>query len=99
MVLAGIPAAAALRAGTINAARALGVDERLGTVEVGKYADLLVVTGDPLADITDTRNGHVVVRSGRVYDPERLFESVRGELGPAGPGDANWWKGNLRLGR
>lgn len=99
MVLAGIPNAAALRAGTINAARALGVDERLGTVEVGKYADLLVVTGDPLDDITDTRRAHVVIRSGRSYDPSDLLDSVAGELGPKGPEESDWWKGNLRLGR
>ncbi len=99
MVLAGIPNAAALRAGTINAARALGVDGRLGTVEQGKYADLLIVRGDPLTEITDTRNGHVVIRAGRVYDPAALFDSVRGKLGPRGDADAGWWKGNLRLGR
>ncbi len=99
MVLAGIPNADALRAGTINAAHALGVSDRLGTIEPGRYADLLVVRGDPLTSITDTRNGHVVVRSGRVYRPEELFESVRGALGPEGPDDADWWKGNLRLGR
>lgn len=99
MVLAGIPNAAALRAGTINAARALGVDGRLGTVEQGKYADLLIVRGDPLTEITDTRNGHVVIRAGRVYDPAALFDSVRGKLGPQGDADAAWWKGNLRLGR
>lgn len=99
MVLAGIPNAGALRAATINAARALGVDQRLGTVEVGKYADILVVRGDPLAEITDTRNGHVVIRSGRVYEPQRLLRSVRGRLGPSGPDEADWWKGNARLGR
>ena len=99
MVLAGIPNAAALRAGTINAARAMGMGERLGTIEAGKYADLLVVRGDPLTTITDTRNGHVVVRAGRVYDPARLFRSVQGRLGPTGEGDADWWKGNVRLGR
>ena len=99
MVLAGIPNAAALRAGTINAARALGVDQRLGTVSAGKYADLLIVRGDPLTRITDTRNGHVVVRSGRVYDPRELFDSVRGSLGPSDGTEADWWKGNTRLGR
>lgn len=98
MVLAGIPNAGALRAATGNAAKALGVDERLGTLEVGKYADLYVVRGDPLNEITDTRHGHVVIRSGRVHEPRRLFDTVRGALGPAGPGEADWWKGNLRLG-
>ena len=99
MVLAGLPNAVALRAGTVNAARALGVSERLGTVAVGKYADLLIVEGDPLSTITDTRNGFRVVRSGRVYDPAELFDSVRGRMGPPSAGDASWWKGNLRLGR
>ena len=98
LVLAGIPNEAALRAGTINAARALGVDARLGTIEVGKYADLLIVRGDPLRTITDTRNGHAVVKGGRVYDPSELFDSVRGALGPRSATEAAWWKGNLRLG-
>ncbi len=99
MVLSGIPPAAALRAGTVNAARALGVHARLGTVEPGRYADLLIVRGDPLLDITDTRNAEYVVRAGVVYDPAELLESVRGRMGPAGAEDAEWWKGNLRLGR
>ena len=99
MVLAGIPNAAALRAGTLNAARALGVSERLGTVEAGKYADLYIVRGDPLTGITDTRNGLYVIQAGRVYDPAALFASVKGRMGPTGPADADWWKGNTRLGR
>jgi imidazolonepropionase-like amidohydrolase len=97
-VLAGLPNAAALRIGTINSARAFGVDARLGTVEAGKYADLLIVRGDPLTTITDTRNAIYVIRSGKVYDPVALFDSVRGELGPKDEAEADWWKGNLRLG-
>ena len=99
LVLAGIPNAAALRIGTVNGARALNVAERLGTVEPGKYADLLVVRGDPLTDITATRDALYVVRSGVVYDPAELFASVRGKLGPASAAEADWWKGNERLGR
>lgn len=99
MVLAGIPEAAALRVGTINGARALGVAGRLGTLEVGKYADLVVVRGDPLTDITHTRNAMLVMKAGEIYDPVELLESVRGRMGPQGPADADWWKGSLRLGR
>lgn len=99
MVLAGVPNHIALRAGTFNAARALGVSERLGTIQAGRYADLLIVAGDPLSNITDTRNAYRVVRSGRVYDPARLFESVVGAMGPRSAADADWWKGNGRLGR
>lgn len=97
MVLAGIPNAAALRAGTINAARALGVDARLGTIAVGKYADLYVVRGNPLTAITDTRRGLFVVKAGAVYRTDELLTSVRGRMGPAGEADAAWWKGKTRL--
>ncbi len=99
MTLSGIPAATALQAATRNAARALNAGERLGTVEAGKYADLYVVRGNPLEDIRATRDGLWVVRAGRVHDPAALLESVRGRMGPASEAEADWWKGDLRLGR
>jgi imidazolonepropionase-like amidohydrolase len=80
MVLAGLPPAAALRTATVNAARALQVEDRLGTVEPGKLADLMIVTGNPLADIRNTRHVHTVLRAGVVYDSRELMESVRGKL-------------------
>ena len=97
MVLAGIPEAAALKIGTINGARALGVSDRLGTIEPGKLADLIVVAGNPLQDIPMTRRVRLVVKAGIVYDPAELLESARGRLGPASPDDADWWKGRLRF--
>lgn len=97
MVLAGIPNAAALRAGTINGARALGVSDRLGTLEVGKLADLFVVEGDPLQDIRATRNVVWVMKAGEVFNATELLESVRGGLGPASALEGEWWKGNLRF--
>ncbi len=99
LVQAGIEPAVVLRAATTNAAHALGLDGVLGTVEPGKYADLVVVEGDPLADITATRRVRTVIRSGRVYDPAALLASVRGQLGPRSEAEADWWKGSLRLGR
>ena len=55
MVAGGMTPAAALEATTRSAARLLGVDDRLGTIEEGKIADLVVVSGDPYAfdDLTD----------------------------------------------
>ncbi len=97
MVLAGLPPVAALRAGTINAARAIGVSERLGTIQPGKYADLYVVRGDPLTSITDSRRGLYVVRAGTVYRTDDLLDAVRGRMGPVNEADAEWWKGNIRL--
>lgn len=85
---AGIPNADVIRIATINGARAMGLGDRLGTIEPGKWADFFVVEGDPLEDITLTRNISLVVRNGVAYDPASLLESVVGKLGPAGPD--NW---------
>jgi imidazolonepropionase-like amidohydrolase len=85
-VRAGIAPADALKMATINGARALGVSDRLGTIESGKLADLIVIKGDPLADIRATRMVHTVVRGGVVHDSAALLKSVEGTLGPAGDG-------------
>src|SRR5439155_5590222 len=90
-VLAGIPPAAALRIATINGARALGVGDRLGTIETGKWADLVIVRGNPLDDIRHVRDARLVVKAGRVYDPKSLTKSVEGKLGPAGAADTLAW--------
>jgi hypothetical protein len=80
MVLAGLPPMAALRTATINAARALRVEDRLGTVEPGKLADLIIVTGNPIDDIRNTRNVHTVIKAGEVHDSRELMDSVKGKL-------------------
>ncbi|MDT8369610.1 MAG: amidohydrolase family protein [Longimicrobiales bacterium] len=99
MVRAGVPNEVVLRAATINGARALGLDDRLGSIQVGKLADFVVVRGDPLTEITATRDVLHVVKGGEVYDPEALKASVKGALGPASEEEADWWRGNVRLGR
>ncbi len=62
-----------LRSTTSESARALGYEGVLGTVTPGALADLVVVGGDPLADIRATREVQVVLQGGRVYDMERLL--------------------------
>lgn len=89
--LSGIPNAAVLRIATINSARAMGVGDRLGTIEPGKWADLVVVRGNPLADITRTRLPRVVIKAGRVYDPAELMKSVEGKIGPSSAADSAVW--------
>ena len=64
--LSGIPNAAVLRIATINSARAMGFGDRLGTIETGKWADLVVVRGNPLQDIRRTRLPRLVIKAGRV---------------------------------
>lgn len=89
--LSGIPNAAVLRIATINSARAIGLGDRLGSIEPGKWADLVVVRGNPLQDIRRTRLPRVVIKAGRVYDPAALMKSVEGKIGPAGAADSAAW--------
>lgn len=58
----------ALRAGTINPARALGMDRDLGSIQPGKLADLVVLDGNPLENIRQTTSIAFTVANGRVYD-------------------------------
>jgi len=68
---AGFTPAEVLRMATLDAARAEGVDEHLGTLEVGKLADLLLLDHDPLADVRNLRAPWLVMRGGRVvYERE-----------------------------
>lgn len=67
MVEAGMPAMAAIKSATSVTARFLEIDDRLGTVESGKIADLVAVPGDPLADITAMQRVHFVMKDGAVY--------------------------------
>ena len=95
--LAGIPPAAILKMATINGARAMGLGDRLGTLEAGKLADLFVVRGNPLQDITSTRNVRLVMARGQLHDAAELLASAKGKMGPATAADDDWWKGRLRF--
>lgn len=96
MVHAGLPPLVVLKAATINGARALGIADKLGSIENGKLADLVVVTGDPLDDIKATRNVRHVVKAGAIFDPAKLLESAKGKIGPAGPDDHADWELHIR---
>jgi imidazolonepropionase-like amidohydrolase len=66
LVRAGMSPAEALRAATSNAAENLGRSDLIGTIDVGKRADLIAVDGDPLTRISDIRNVRLVIRDGVV---------------------------------
>jgi imidazolonepropionase-like amidohydrolase len=60
-----------LLAATRNGAAVCGVGDQLGTVEVGKLADLIVVAANPLDDITNVRRLQLVLKEGRVVSDKR----------------------------
>jgi imidazolonepropionase-like amidohydrolase len=62
--LAGVPAIDVIRAVTANAAEMLGWQDRIGTVDAGKFADLIAVTEDPVADITALERVRFVMKGG-----------------------------------
>ena len=69
LVEAGLTPAEALRAATINAARMIGRERDLGTVEAGKCADLVILDANPLDDIRNVTRIHKVIKGGVQYEP------------------------------
>lgn len=76
LVAAGLSPMQAIVAGTRSAAELLGIDSSLGTIESGKLADIVIIRGDPLADIRATRNVVQVIRGGRVIDRSHLLNGA-----------------------
>ncbi len=73
---AGIPNADVLRIATLTPAQILKRDADLGTIEPGKLADLIVVDGNPLVNISDIRKVVTVVKDGVVFDTKALYAEV-----------------------
>lgn len=63
-----------LRAATLNGAKSLGLDEQIGSLEVGKLADLIVIDGNPLEDIYQSQNVKFTMINGRLYDTATMDE-------------------------
>ena len=66
---AGMPPEEVLRSATVTPARMMGIEDLVGTVEVGKRADLIVVDGDPLADTSALRQLVWVIKDGELRRP------------------------------
>jgi len=75
-VKAGFTPMEAIQAATLVPARAMGVQDDVGTVAAGKRADILVVDGNPLEDFSTLRKVWLVVAGGRRYQPAPMWESV-----------------------
>ena len=75
-VEAGIPEAAVLRMATLDSARVVGVDDRTGSIAVGKDADLILLDGNPFEDISAVRRATLVMKGGNAYRPDELYKVV-----------------------
>src|SRR5262249_41802452 len=64
--LAGLTPARAIQAATIVNAEVLGWQDQIGAIEKGRFADLIAVSGDPLADITELQRVKFVMKAGRI---------------------------------
>jgi imidazolonepropionase-like amidohydrolase len=81
LVEAGFTPVEAIRIATANGARYLGRLDRIGTIEPGKMADLVVINGDPGKRIADIEKVEMVFKDGLGYDSAKLIGSVKGMVG------------------
>lgn len=81
LVEAGFSPVEAVRIATLNGATYLGLADRIGSIASGKNADLMIVKGNPAANINDIENVIVVFKDGVGYDSAKLLESVKGRFG------------------
>jgi imidazolonepropionase-like amidohydrolase len=70
-----------IRMATVSGATFLKIQQRTGTIAVGKEADLLVVRGDPAVTIDDIDNVEITFANGVAFDPEKLLAEVKGQVG------------------
>lgn len=87
MASGGMKPHAALRAATIDSADAIGFAKDLGSLEVGKLADLIVLDADPLKDLRNTARISEVMKNGRLYDAATLNETYPRKKAL----DPQWW--------
>ncbi|HZP48263.1 MAG TPA: amidohydrolase family protein [Vicinamibacterales bacterium] len=81
LVEAGFTPIEAITIGTLNGAKYLGRDARIGSIAVGKQADLVLLNGNPAAAIADVRKVDTVFKKGIGFDRDKLLASVSGQVG------------------
>ncbi|GAG04508.1 unnamed protein product [marine sediment metagenome] len=82
----------ALASATAIPAAFMGMDAEAGTIEAGKWADLVLLDADPLADIRNTRRIDTVIADGRLYDRatrERLLSEIEAVVAATGAGSGS----------
>jgi len=81
LVEAGFTPVEAIQIGSYNGAKALGIDKETGSIAAGKNADLVLVAGNPAAQIADVKNVELVFRDGVGYDSAKMIAAAKGMVG------------------
>lgn len=81
LVESGFSFPQAVQIAALNAARFLGRDKEIGTIDVGKHADLVVIDGDPMKDVGAVEHMPLVFKDGVGYDTAAIIASFKGEVG------------------
>jgi imidazolonepropionase-like amidohydrolase len=81
LVEAGFTPVEAIRIATLNGSTYLGLADRIGSIAPGKNADLVLIRGNPAANIADIEKVETVFKDGVGYDTEKLLDSVKGRFG------------------
>jgi len=81
LVEGGFTPLEAIHIATYNGAHFLGIDDKVGTLAAGKAADIMLIHGDPSANIADIEKLEIVFKDGVGYDSAKIIESVRGTVG------------------
>jgi len=86
--MGGMTSAEILRAATIDAAHIIGAPSDLGSIEVGKLADLVILHSNPMEDIRNTIDIDKVVQNGRLFDGQTLEQLWPEQI----PFRTSWWQ-------
>jgi imidazolonepropionase-like amidohydrolase len=81
LVEAGFTPVEAIRIATLNGATYLGLQDRIGSIAAGRNADLVVIRGNPAANIADVEKVETVFKDGIGFDSAKLLQSVKGRYG------------------
>jgi imidazolonepropionase-like amidohydrolase len=81
LVEAGFSPVEAIKIATFNGATYLGREKQIGSIAMGKNADLVVIKGDPSKNVSDVENVEIVFKDGVGYDSKKLLDSVKGRYG------------------
>lgn len=81
LVEAGFSPEEAVKIATSNGAQFLGRSDRIGTIAAGKNADMVLIDGNPSANIGDVENVEIVFKNGVGFDSPKIFEAMKGQVG------------------